>query len=123
MSMGQFDQNGAKGPMADINITPLVDVMLVLVVILIITTPLMASSLKLELPKSSAATVNNTPQFLSVGLLPGGQLHLADKPITPDALKEAFSQAFTKDATTEVQIRADQTVPYGAVAEVLGAAP
>lgn len=122
MAMGQFDQKGAKGPMADINITPLVDVMLVLVVILIITAPLMASSLKLQLPQSSAATVNNTPQFLSVGLLPGGTLHLADKPVTPEALKLAFAQAFAKDPTTEVQIRADQAVAYGAVAQVLGAA-
>jgi biopolymer transport protein TolR len=122
MSFGQFDQKGGKGPMSDINVTPLVDVMLVLVVILIITAPLMASSLKLDLPQSTAATASDTPQFLSVAVKPDGQLFLADKPVTDDALRAAFAAAYRKQARTEVQIRADQTAAYGAVAKVLGMA-
>jgi biopolymer transport protein TolR len=122
MSFGQFDQKGGKGPMSDINVTPLVDVMLVLVVILIITAPLMASSLKLDLPQSAAATASDTPKFLSVSVKPDGQLFLADKPIADDALRAAFAEAHRKEARTEVQIRADQRAAYGAVAKVLGMA-
>ena len=122
MGMGQFDSSSTKGPMAEINVTPLVDVMLVLVVILIITAPLMASSLKLDLPKTQAATSTDAPKFLSVGVRPDGSLYLADKPVAAPALAQAFAQAFASDPATEVQIRADQTAAYGAVAQVLAAA-
>ena len=108
--------------MAEINVTPLVDVMLVLVVILIITAPLMASSLKLDLPKTQVATATEAPKFLSVGVRPDGSLFLADKPIEAAALSQAFAQAFAKDPATEVQIRADKAAAYGAVAQVLAAA-
>lgn len=108
--------------MAEINVTPLVDVMLVLVVILIITAPLMASSLKLDLPKTQAATASEAPKFLSVGIRPDGSLFLADKPVEAAALAQAFAAAFAKEPTTEVQIRADQAAAYGAVAQVMAAA-
>jgi biopolymer transport protein ExbD len=108
--------------MAEINVTPLVDVMLVLVVILIITAPLMASSLKLDLPKTQIATATEAPKFLSVGVRPDGSLYLADKPVDSTVLAKAFAQAFANDPTTEVQIRADQAAAYGTVAQVLATA-
>ncbi len=122
MAMGQFDSKGGGGLMADINVTPLVDVMLVLVVILIITAPLMARSIRLDLPQTQSGAVSDTPQFLSVSVQPSGQLYLADQPITREALLAAFKAASAKNPNTEVRLRADQAAAYGAVAGVLATA-
>jgi biopolymer transport protein TolR len=122
MAMGQFDSKASGGLMADINVTPLVDVMLVLVVILIITAPLMASSIRLDLPQTQNGTVSDTPQFLSVSVQASGQLYLADQAITREALLAAFKAAQAKNPDTEVRLRADQAAAYGAVAGVLASA-
>ena len=70
MAFGRLERSEGPRPFSEINVTPLVDVMLVLVVIFIITAPLMASSIKLDLPRSEAAQANETPQFVTAG---GGQ--------------------------------------------------
>ena len=68
MAFGRLERNPGTQPMSDINMTPLIDVMLVLLVIFMITAPLMTSSLKLELPQTDAAQPSDTPQFISVAL-------------------------------------------------------
>jgi biopolymer transport protein ExbD len=108
--------------MSEINMTPLVDVMLVLVVILIITAPLMASSLKLDLPKSEAAAPNDAPRAVVVVIDAKGQIFQGDKPSSLEALSTEFKTAAQKRPDTEVQIRADQAVAYGKVVEVIGVA-
>ncbi len=122
MSFGRLERDKGSVPMSDINMTPLIDVMLVLVVIFIITAPLLASSVRLDLPKSDAAKPNETPKFVMLVLDKSGQAFLNDKPVT---LKEA-SQEFTRVATlnpeTELQLRADEAVAYGKVVELMGAA-
>lgn len=100
--------------------TPLIDVMLVLLVIFIITAPLMSASLKLDLPRSEAATASDEPDFVAVSIDPTGQLHLADQPIAPALFAERMAQAAKKNPKTEVQLRADKSVPYGRVAELIG---
>ena len=71
--------------MSDINMTPLIDVMLVLLVIFMITAPLMSSSLKLDLPKTEAGQPNDAPQFISVALDPDGRLYFGDEVLSlPD---------------------------------------
>jgi biopolymer transport protein TolR len=108
--------------MSDINMTPLVDVMLVLVVIFIITAPLLASSIKLDLPGTDAAKPNDAPRFVTVALDAQGKLFLNDKPVTPAELAQQLADSGKKNPDTEVQLRADQTVPYGRIVEVMGAA-
>ena len=108
--------------MSDINMTPLVDVMLVLVVIFIITAPLLASSIRLDLPRTDAAKPNEAPKFVTVVLDKAGRALLDDKPVEPAQLALQLSQAAQKNPDTEVQLRADQSVPYGRVVEVMGAA-
>jgi biopolymer transport protein TolR len=108
--------------MSEINVTPLVDVMLVLVVIFIITAPLLASSIRLDLPRTDAAKPNDAPKFVTVVLDKGGQAFLDDKPMTPAQLAERLAQAARDNPDTEIQLRADQTVPYGRVVDVMGAA-
>ncbi len=102
--------------------TPLVDVMLVLLVIFIITAPLMASSIKLDLPQTDAGQPNDTPKFVTVSVDASGNAFFNDQPVTPQELADKLAQAAADSKDTEVQLRADQTVPYGRVAELMGIA-
>jgi biopolymer transport protein ExbD len=122
MSFGSFDQGDEGEAMSDINMTPLIDVMLVLLVIFIITAPLLTGSLKLDLPKVDAPAAQQAPAVLNVGLRKDGQLYLADKTITLAQLTARFAAAAQQSAKTEVRISADAAVPYGDVARVMGAA-
>jgi biopolymer transport protein TolR len=121
-AFGRLERTEAPRPMSDINVTPLVDVMLVLVVILIITAPLMASSLRLDLPKAEAAKPADAPKFVTVGLDRAGGLFLDDKPVSSEQLARGLAEAARQNPDTEVQLRADQSVPYGRVVQVMGAA-
>ena len=108
--------------MSDINVTPLVDVMLVLVVIFIITAPLLASSIKLELPKSDAAQTSVVPQFVTVVVDKTAQVFLNDQKVDLTALADSLRKSAAANPDTEVQLRADEAVPYGRVVEVIGVA-
>jgi biopolymer transport protein ExbD len=107
--------------MSEINMTPLIDVMLVLLVIFMISAPLMAGSLKLNLPQADATRTAATPgpAPLALAIDAAGQLYLAEAPIALVALRERAQQAARADPRTEVLLRADQSVPYGRVAELI----
>ena len=122
MSFGRLERSKGSEPMSEINVTPMVDVMLVLLVIFILTAPLMASSIKLDLPKTDAAKASEAPKFVTLVVDKAGQIFLNDKPITIDELKTSLTQTAVKNPDTEVQLRADEAVPYGKVVEVMGAA-
>ena len=122
MSFGRLERRQGPQPMSEINVTPLVDVMLVLVVIFIITAPLLASSIRLDLPRTDAATPNEAPAFVTVVLDRSGGLFLDDRPTQAGELAEQLAQAARRNPDTEVQLRADRTIPYGRVVEVMGAA-
>ena len=108
--------------MSEINVTPLVDVMLVLVVIFIITAPLLASSIRLDLPRTDAATASEAPKFITLAISPGGQVFLDERPVTAEQLAQGLQEAAARNPDTEVQLRADRAVPYGQVVVVMGAA-
>lgn len=120
MAFGRFERGNSPQPMSDINMTPLIDVMLVLLVIFIITAPLMSSSLRLDLPKTDAARPSDTPAFMAVSVDPQGRLFMADKELDAAALAERVAEAARRNPQTEVQLSADQAVPYGRVAELIG---
>ncbi len=122
MSFGRLERTQGPQPMSEINVTPLVDVMLVLVVIFIITAPLLASSIRLDLPNTEAATPGDAPKFVTVVLDKAGQVYFNDQPVTPPQLAERLAQSAKQNPQTEVQLRADEAVPYGRVVEVMGAA-
>jgi biopolymer transport protein TolR len=122
MMFGRLERTQGPQPMSEINVTPLVDVMLVLVVIFIITAPLLASSIRLDLPRTDAAQPNDAPKFVTVVLDKAGQAFVNDKPMSPAQLADRLAQAARDNPETEIQLRADQTVPYGRVVEVMGAA-
>lgn len=121
-SGGRSTGAGGQRPLSDINVTPLVDVMLVLLVIFIITAPLMASSIKLDLPRTDAGQANDTSRFVSLVVDAAGKVYLNDQPVTNDELAAALSKAAADSRDTEVQLRADQSVPYGRVVELMGIA-
>jgi len=120
MAFGRLERTSGPAPMSDINMTPLIDVMLVLLVIFMITAPLMTSSLKLDLPKTDGAQPNDAPQFISVALDPQGRLFFGEDVVDAAAFAARVSDAARKNPRTEVQLRADKGVPYGRVAEVIG---
>ena len=122
MTFGRLERTEAPRPISDINVTPLVDVMLVLVVILIITAPLLASSIRLDLPKAESAQPADAPKFVTVALDAAGGTFFNDQPVDAGQLAQRLVEAAKQSAETEVQLRADQSVPYGRVVEVMGAA-
>ena len=120
MAFGRLERNPGSQPMSEINMTPLIDVMLVLLVIFIITAPLIASSLKLDLPRAEAARAGDAPAFIALALDAEGRLFLDEQPADKAAVLERARQAARRNPATEVQLRADQRVPYGRVAELIG---
>ena len=124
MAFGRLERNPGAKPMSEINMTPLIDVMLVLLVIFIITAPLMASSLKLELPQAEAGELTEAAATLALAIDEQGQLYLGEQKLDATQAQALITQrsreAAQRDPSTEVQLRADARVPYGRVAEVMG---
>jgi biopolymer transport protein ExbD len=119
MAFGEFDPAPSSPPMSDINVTPLVDVMLVLLVIFIITAPLMTGALQLALPQVQAPASQTSGTAPVVTIDSHGQLMLDTQPLPVSQLAAALNLRSSDGASTEVQLRVDQTVPYGQVAEVM----
>jgi biopolymer transport protein TolR len=126
MAFGQLEDGQRPGkPISEINVTPLVDVMLVLVVIFILTAPILASSIRLDLPKANGDTVKTeqaSAPHLSLTVDRAGQAFLGDQPLSLADLSQRFKQVAAFEPSTELHLRADQAAPYGRVVEVLDVA-
>ena len=119
MAFASFDNKSSGAPVAEINMVPLIDVMLVLLVIFIVTAPLMTSALKLDLPKTEAGAPTAGPAFIAVAVDAEGQLFLGDQKLAREALAQRVAAAAKDNPLLEVQLRADQKVPYGQVADLI----
>jgi biopolymer transport protein TolR len=110
--------------MSDINMTPLVDVLLVLVVLLLVTVPLITPMLKLDLPKVTAQPVVTPPpsQTMQIAIEAAGQFRLQGQSLNLLQLSESMRRVAQTQPQTELQLSANATVPYGAVVSVLDAA-
>ncbi len=126
MTFGRLERTTGAPPMSDINMTPLIDVMLVLLVIFMITAPLLVGKVRVELPKATGTSKGQAPAFLRVSIDQRGDLFLDDQACAPSCdatqVQTRLQQAFAHDSNTEVQLRADRGVPYGRVVEVMGLA-
>ena len=122
MPFGRLQHRSVSQPMSEINMTPLIDVMLVLLVIFIITAPLLASSIRLDLPHTSAARTEPAAVSVIVAVGPDGQVYWQDQPLSLPDLTRRLTLVRQGAPDTEVQLRADQRVPYGRIVEVMDAA-
>jgi biopolymer transport protein TolR len=122
MPFGRLERSSGAQPMSDINMTPLIDVMLVLLVIFMIAAPLMVSTLKVDLPKADVGTSGQVLTPVAVTIDGDGQLFVNDQASTLEQLDQTLRQAALKSALTEVQLRADTVVAYGKVVEVMALA-
>jgi len=120
MAFGRLQRSESARPMSDINMTPLIDVMLVLLVIFMITAPLMTSSLKLDLPRAEGAKPTDAALFVTLAIDPQGRFFWGDEPVSIDTLRLRVREAAVRNPATEVQLRADKSVTYGRVAELIG---
>jgi biopolymer transport protein TolR len=122
MAFGRFPRTSQAKPFSDINVTPLVDVMLVLLVIFILTAPLLTSAIRLDLPQSKVAQAGEAPESISLILNVKGEIFLNDKPFSLQSLSQELTRVANQKPHIEVQLRADQAVPYGQVLDLMGLA-
>lgn len=121
MAFGGFGDEGgsAKGPMSDINMTPLIDVMLVLLVIFIITAPLLTHAVKLDLPRASAIAAPDDAQTVDVSIDAQGRLYWNGTLLDETALRARLAQASQRTPAPEIHLRADRSARYEAIARVM----
>jgi biopolymer transport protein ExbD len=117
-----FNDNSGGDMMSEINVTPLVDVMLVLLVVFIITAPLLApQSLKISLPKTDSVQQNDKPQKVGLVVDAQGNIELDRMHVSDEGLAETLRQR-ADDPLFQLQIEADNAVPYGRVAVLMAIA-
>ena len=122
MAFGGFNDNSHQAPMAEINVTPMVDVMLVLFVIFIITAPLFTHAVKLELPTASSAPAPEKPESITLSINAEGKLFWNNATVSLDELGTRFATAAQKKPQPELQLRADKSTRYEVIAQVMSAA-
>lgn len=122
MAMGSFDPRRHQGPMAEINVVPLVDVMLVLLVIFIITAPLLTHSVKIDLSKASSTPNITQPEHIEFGIRENGTLYWNGTGVTRQELGARFAVEAKKQPQPELHIRAHRLAHYEEVAQVMSVA-
>lgn len=119
MAFGDFNRTGASAPMAEINMVPLIDVMLVLLVIFIITAPLLTHSVKIDLPKASSAPNLTRPDNIQLAVDAQGHVYWNGEALERREWRERMQRASKVAPQPELHIRADAAAAYGNVAVVL----
>ena len=122
MAFGGFNDNKNTAPMSEINVTPMVDVMLVLLVIFIITAPLFTHSIKLDLPSAQAAPAPEKPETVSLSINEQGTIFWNDAALDQKDLDARLATAAQQDPQPELQLRADKSTRYEVIAQVMAAA-
>jgi biopolymer transport protein ExbD len=119
MAFASFDGKGGSAPMSDINMVPLIDVMLVLLVIFIVTAPLLTHAVKLDLPKVSSTPNQLKPDKIEFAIDAIGQRYWNGELVSRDEAAKRFAAQSKKQPQPEVHLRADHSAAYGTVAETL----
>jgi biopolymer transport protein ExbD len=110
---------GQNQPMSEINVTPLVDVMLVLLIIFMITAPLMTHKIPIDLPQASTVKNPEEPNIITLALTADGNLYWNDIAVSKDDWKHRIGDAALQQPQPELQLRADKTTQYQALAEIM----
>lgn len=122
MAFGSIDNAEDNEPLNEINMVPLIDVMLVLLIIFIVTAPLLTHAVKVDLPKASSAPNLQKPESIELAIDAQGHVFWNGKEIARDDLHARLKETAHQDAQTELHIRADRTTPYEHIAQVMSAA-
>ena len=118
MAFGGFEQQNGQ-PMAEINTTPLVDVMLVLLVIFMVTAPLFTHAVKIDLPQAQSQLNPEKPETISIAIDAGGQIYWNNQPVLESDLFTRFGQAATATPQPELHLRVDRDTRYQVIARVM----
>jgi biopolymer transport protein ExbD len=114
---GDFEED--KGSMSDINMTPLVDVMLVLLIIFIIAVPVITHSVKVDLPRADNTVNEIKPETINLSITTDGKVHWNDSDITEEELQQRLAVEASKQPQPEIHIRGDRKVEYEHVMRVM----
>ena len=126
---GQLAQPGSRGggmmrhrrpPMSEINVTPMVDVMLVLLIIFMITAPLLTVGVPVDLPKTEAAVITGQDEPLVISINRGGRIYLQETELKLDVLGARLRAITRNKLDTRIFVRGDRAVVYGLIMEVMG---
>jgi biopolymer transport protein TolR len=124
MAGGLHHRNGAGRrsykPMAEINVTPMVDVMLVLLIVFMVAAPLMTAGVPVDLPKSQAPAINENKEPIEITITADGQIHIQKTPIEANELVAKLQAITNNNSDAVVYVRGDTTINYGRVMEVMG---
>ena len=111
---------GRYRPLAEINVTPLVDVMLVLLIIFMVTAPLMTSGVSVDLPKTNAQPISNDSEPLTVSVRANGDVFLQDQQVPLPEVVEKLKAIARDNPDRRIFVRGDKELPYGRIMEVMG---
>jgi biopolymer transport protein TolR len=107
-------------PLAEINVTPMVDVMLVLLIIFMVTAPLMTSGVSVDLPKTNAQPINNDSQPLTVSVRANGDVYLQDQLVPLPDVVDKLKAIAANNPDRRIFVRGDKDLPYGRIMELMG---
>ncbi len=119
-SRGRYGRGGARQPIAEINMTPFIDVMLVLLIIFMISAPMLTVGVKVDLPKANAAALNEKADPLEVRVMQG-KIMLQDQVVTLDSLAQHMNAIAQNNKDVPIHLRADRNLSYEQVMQVIAA--
>ena len=122
MAFGGFSKSGGAQPMADINMVPLIDVMLVLLVIFIVTAPLLTHAVKIDLPKAASSVSLNKPDKIELAIDASGTFYWNGEAIDKGVVMARFASESRKTPQPELHLRADRNTRYQVLSEVMAEA-
>lgn len=117
---GRNGKRATYKPMSEINVTPLVDVMLVLLVVFMVTAPLLTVGVPVDLPQTQAAPINEPKEPLVISIKADGSIFLQDTPVEVDQIVARLQAITNNNPTASIYVRGDRSVNYGRVLEVMG---
>lgn len=120
MGMSSRNQNDDLMPMSEINVTPLVDVMLVLLIIFMVTSPMLVAGIQVDLPETQAAPIEAQKEPLSITIDKKGQVYIQEKKVTVEHLGEKVKAIGGENKDLRIYVRGDKHLDYGKVMEVVG---
>ncbi len=120
--IGSFNEESASRPMSEINVTPLVDVMLVLLIVFIVTAPLFTHSIRIDLPRAQTQVNQEKPDTITLAIDAEGRFYWNNQPLDRGQLSRHLNESAAKSPQPELHIRADKETRYQVLADVMAEA-